>query len=132
MVRLAIVGIAGYGGVLTKLLNEIGEQVGCRLVAAADNRLAELAQQAAELKKRGVELFDDAHEMFRRRRRDCQAVYIASGIPSHTSLAVAAAEAGYHVHLEKPPAATIQEMDRIIEALDRAGYSRFPQRFTCD
>jgi len=120
MVRLAIVGIAGYGAVLIKLLKESGEQLGCRLVAAADNRLAELADQAAELEKLGVELFDDAHEMFHRCRRSCQAVYIASGIPSHTSLTVSAAEAGYHVHLEKPPAATIQEMDLIIEALDRA------------
>ena len=92
----------------------------CRLTAAADARLADLPEQAARLKGRGAALYDDALEMFRRQAGRCEAVYIASSIPSHTELTLAAAECGYHVHLEKPPAATVQEVRRMLNALAEA------------
>ena len=121
MVRLALVGFGGYGGGLVEVINQVAERVGCRLVAAADTRLSSLPDQAQELSRAGVRLFDDPLAMFDALRGKCDAVYIATGIPSHAALTVAAARAGYHVHLEKPPAATVQEVDAMLAALDAAG-----------
>jgi len=119
MIRVGIVGIGGYGARLIQLLREAAAEMDVRLVAAADARLADLADKAAELESRGVALFDDAFEMFRQCRRRCEAVYLATSIPTHSVLTIAAATAGYHVHLEKPPAVTVQEMDQMIQVLEQ-------------
>ncbi len=121
MIRLALVGFGGYGWCLIEVINRVAERAGCRLVAAADTRLGVLSEKAAELSKAGVELFDDPLAMLDALRGRCEAVYIATGIPSHAPLTIAAARAGCHVHLEKPPAATVQEVDAMLSALDAAG-----------
>ncbi|MBM4040168.1 MAG: Gfo/Idh/MocA family oxidoreductase [Planctomycetes bacterium] len=121
MIRLALIGFGGYGWSFAQLIPQVAERAGCRLVAAADTRLAALPEKAQELAKAGVELFDDPLAMLDALRGRCEAVYVATGIPSHTPLTIAAAQAGYHVHLEKPPAATVQEVDAMLAALDAAG-----------
>jgi len=121
MVRLAIVGIGGYGWDLVRTISGVAQGVGCRLIAAADARFPAFPERADELSDAGVELFDDGLRMFEALRGGCEAVYIATGIASHGPLTIAAAQAGYHVHLEKPPAATIQEVDSMLEALRTAG-----------
>ena len=117
MVRVAIVGIGGYGWELIGKLREAAAEGRCQLVAAADNNLGELFHEADELRRLEVELFSDAVTMLEAYRKRCDAVYIASSIHTHAPLTIAAAEAGYHVHLEKPPAATVQEVDRMVAAL---------------
>jgi len=121
MVHLAIVGVGGYGWGLIRELLDGGEGLDCRLVAAADADLAAVPEHADELRRRGVALYGDAVEMFQAVRGRCEAAYIASSIPSHAPLTVAAARCGLHVHLEKPPAATVQEVDEMLGALDAAG-----------
>ena len=120
MVRLAIVGVGGYGEGLIAQLGKAAQAGSCRLVAAADTRLGDLGEQADRLRRDGVALYDDALEMFQAVRGECEGVYIAAGIPSHAPLTVAAARAGFHVHLEKPPAATVQEVDEMLGALAAA------------
>ena len=93
MVRLAIVGIGGYGWNLVQTIKEVSQDVGCRLVGAADTRLSAFPERVRELCDDGAELFDDALRMFEALRGKCEAVYIATGIDSHTPLTVAAAEA---------------------------------------
>jgi predicted dehydrogenase len=121
MVRLAIVGIGGYGWELVRHIQSAARHGRCRLVAAADTRLKDFAERAKRLSDQGVELFDDAPRMFTALRGRCDGAYIATGIGSHAILTVAAAEAGLHVHLEKPPAATVQDVDLMLDALRRAG-----------
>lgn len=121
MVHLALVGFGGYGWGLAGVLRQVGEKAGCRLVAAADSRLPALHEKADELSRAGVELFSDPLAMFEALRGKCDAAYIATGIPSHAPLTIAAARAGCHVHLEKPPAATVQEVDAMLAALEAAG-----------
>jgi len=118
MVHVAIVGIGGYGWELIGKLREAAAEGRCQLVAAADNNLGELFHEADELRRLEVELYSDAVTMLEAYRKRCDAVYIASSIHTHAPLAIAAAEAGYHVHLEKPPAATVQEVDRMLAALE--------------
>ncbi|MGB2822566.1 MAG: Gfo/Idh/MocA family oxidoreductase, partial [Phycisphaerae bacterium] len=120
MIRLAIVGVGGYGWGLIRELEKAERTCGCRLVAAADTRLPAVPEHAAHLRTRGIALYDDALTMLEDLRGRCEAVYIASGIASHAALTVAAARCGYHVHLEKPPAATVQEVDAMLDALRRA------------
>ncbi len=54
-------------------------------------------------------------------RDDIQAVSIVTPDFAHTDIAVAAAEAGKHILIEKPLATTVEDCERIIEAVDKAG-----------
>lgn len=121
MVGLALVGFGGYGFSLAQNIVKLSAGGSCRLVAAADMQLASLPEQAKFLRDAGALLYTDMSEMFGRHKADVQGVYIATGIASHAPLTVAALEQGFHVHLEKPPAATVQEVDRMQAAADRAG-----------
>jgi len=120
MIRLAIVGVGGYGWGPIRELGAASESLGCRLIAAADTRLQDLPERVEWLQDRSVRLYEDAVKMFEDLRGRCEGVYIASSIPSHAPLTVAAARCGFHVLLEKPPAATVQEVDDMLTALDRA------------
>ncbi len=120
-VRLAMVGFTGYGWSLAQQIAKASAACGCRLVAAADNRMDRAPDRVEKLRAAGVELYDDALAMYRALAGRCEAVYVATGISSHEPLTCAAFEAGFPVHLEKPPAATVQEVDRMVEAMRRAG-----------
>ncbi|MFP4141294.1 MAG: Gfo/Idh/MocA family protein [Planctomycetota bacterium] len=117
MIRLGLVGIGGYGWSLAQAIHKARKQAGCRLVAAADARLEDFPERTAELEGFGVQLFDDAQAMYDAMAGKCDAVYIATGIASHEPLATRAIRAGYHVHIEKPTAATVQEVDSILATL---------------
>ncbi len=121
IVRLAVVGFTGYGWSLVRRILEASAQEGCRLVAAAENRMSAVPQRVEKLRAEGVELFDDALKMLRALPGRCDAIYIATGPTSHERLTVAALDAGFPVHLEKPAAPTVQEVDRILQAMERSG-----------
>ena len=66
MVRLAVIGFGGFGWQLVNGILAAAERRDCELVAAADNRLADLGEKADELAAKGVALFDDATQMYRK------------------------------------------------------------------
>jgi predicted dehydrogenase len=66
------------------------------------------------------------------RRSDVDAVMISTPHAAHVDEAVAAAEAGKHVLLDKPMATSVEDCDRIIAAAESAGVKvmiMFGQRF---
>lgn len=120
-VRLAVVGVTGYGWSLVQHILKSSAALSCRLVAAADNQMSKAPERVERLKAEGVELYDDALEMYQALSGRCEGMYVATGIHSHEPLAVAAFRAGFPLHLEKPAAATVQEVGRILEEMNRAG-----------
>ena len=121
MIRIALIGLGGFGWELLHQIDKVAATGRCRVVAAADGRLADLSDSTRELREAGVELFDDAVGMMDELRGKCECIYVATGIAAHAPVAVAAAQRGYHIHVEKPPAATVQEVDSMIQAVDEAG-----------
>jgi len=122
MVNIAIVGIGGYGWNLVSSILRQSKDIGCRLVAATKPRSHPMPQENTDaLAKANVEIFTDYYKMIEAMKGKCQVVYICTGISAHMPQTIAAAEMGYHIHLEKPAAATIQEVDAMLDAVKRAG-----------
>jgi predicted dehydrogenase len=121
MIRFGIVGIGGYARQLVRSIQEVSETAGCKLAAAAVRNPDKYAEPVARLREDGVEIFRDTLEMFRAMRGRCEAMYIPTGIHTHMPLTLAAAECGYHIHLEKPAAGTVQEVDAMLEAVGKSG-----------
>lgn len=121
MIRYAVVGAGGYAGRHISHITKHGEKLGCELAAVAvrpeDRRGGQVEQFAAG----GVEVFAGAEEMFEVLAGRVDGVFIPTGIYTHCALTCAALKAGHNVYVEKPPAATVQEVDRMLAAVASSG-----------
>ena len=114
-VRLGIIGMGNIGRYHAEyLLN--GKVARCQLTAVAD-ALAPLEPWAA----RGLRTFNDGEALLRSGAVD--AVIIATPHYQHTTLGIAALEAGLHVMVEKPISVHKADAERLI-----AAHARRPDR----
>jgi len=89
---------------------------GAKLVAVCDLN----AERAAEVgNKYGAQVTTDYRELLA--NPDIKAVSIATPDFAHRELAVAAAEAGKHILVEKPLATTVEDAEAIVNAAKKAG-----------
>jgi len=110
------VGIIGCGNMGKVHASEL-KRIGVRIAALADPR-EDVAQEVKEqvgaerVVKDGRELLD---------AQDIDAVIIATHHDLHVPLSIGAAQAGKHFFVEKPLALTIEDCERIVEAVESSG-----------
>jgi phthalate 4,5-cis-dihydrodiol dehydrogenase len=107
-------GIIGLGGATRQILPSLAGHPRVRIVAGADPRAEARERFAADF---GAGAFARAEQLCASAAVD--AVYIATPHQYHRENAVAAADAGKHIILEKPMALTLDDCDAIIEAAAR-------------
>jgi predicted dehydrogenase len=112
-VRLGVVGIGWFGGVLTESVKASGVAE----VIACYARSEETRSTFAD--KHGCRAVGDVDEMLG--DPDVDGLLIATPHSTHVDLAVRAAEAGKHVFVEKPLALTVADTRRAADAAERAG-----------
>jgi predicted dehydrogenase len=118
-VSIGIIGCGGLGLTHAKCLEGIA---GAKLTAYAD-----VLEEAAEtmLHKFGgsYATSDNARVL---EDTSIDAVYICTRHDSHAPLAVAAAQAGKHILIEKPLALSIEECEAVADAVSRSGVHLMP------
>jgi UDP-N-acetyl-2-amino-2-deoxyglucuronate dehydrogenase len=112
-VRTALVGCGKVGQIHAMALAALAES---EFVAACDVDLQRAESFAA---RHGVRSFDDVTRMLE--ENDVQALLIATPHPLHAEAALRAAEAGVHVLVEKPLAASLKDCDAMLQAATRHG-----------
>jgi predicted dehydrogenase len=117
--RVALIGVSGYGRVYYNLLMELHALGEILLTAVAIIDLEKEKRVVAELKAIGCEAFGDFRVMLERHRGHLELCAIPTGIPWHTPMTLAALEAGAHVLVEKPLAASLEEVDAIRQSEKR-------------
>ncbi len=116
--NLAMVGCGGYAGYLIDRIADLPDV--CRLVAVTTRRPESDAAQ--KFKEQGVAVLKDIDALLDALSpEECPAIIIPTSIESHYEYTKKAVDAGFHVLLEKPPAATIQDVDRLIELQRSSG-----------
>jgi len=110
-------GIAGIGNEGRSVIPYFDTLDGVELAAVAD--LRHNALDTFHEDHPGVQTFDSVEGMCASGAVD--AIWIATPNPVHAEHAVSAAEHGVDVVLEKPMAITLEEADRIVEAVERNG-----------
>lgn len=111
---IGVVGCGYWGPNLVRNFNEIE---GTKVVAVCDLDPARLKR--ISLRYPRIQVTQDYTRLLRNKR--ISAVCIATPVNSHFKLAQAAFEAGKHVFLEKPIAATEQETRKLIELSRQKG-----------
>lgn len=116
--NLAIVGCRGYAGYLIDRITDLPEI--CQLVAVTSRNPDNAA--ARGFLRRGITVFKSIDELLATVAPEtCPALIIPTSIESHYEYTKKAVEAGFHVMLEKPPVATVQDLDKLIELQRRSG-----------
>jgi UDP-N-acetylglucosamine 3-dehydrogenase len=104
--KVAVIGVGSMGRNHARVYSELAE---AELVAVSDAD-SKLAQSVAE--KFGARAYTDYRELLAQEKPD--AVSIAVPTVLHEEVGLAALEAGAHVLMEKPIAATVEEGQRLI------------------
>jgi predicted dehydrogenase len=113
-VRAAVVGCGQIAGTHVSALNLLPGVEIAAFVDRDEQRARELAAGAP-----GASVFGDLDEMLRLARPD--AVHVLTPPRTHAEIAIAAANAGCHVLVEKPMALGVAEAERMIAAADANG-----------
>ena len=121
-VTIGVVGIGGYGRRYMAIIKTLEEEGVARLRVAVIRNRAKYAEQIPDLEKRGVIIRGSLEEMLEKDGADLGIVAIPTGIAEHHPMLIGSLEAGCDVMMEKPPTATIQEMDEMIAAVERTGH----------
>ncbi|MCL4299050.1 MAG: Gfo/Idh/MocA family oxidoreductase [Anaerolineae bacterium] len=124
MLRFCIVGAGFIGGVHAQALGAIPEAKLTVVCSRNEEKARALAQPAG-----GVWVNDYRQAVT---RSDVDVVCICTPSGAHAEMAEAAAAAGKHVVVEKPIEVTLERVDRMVEAAEKAGVRLtciFPLRF---
>lgn len=115
IIRIGLIGAGWIGGHHGQ---NVMKNPYAELVAVAD---AEKERAEAFLQRAGIEgrAFGDYQEMLN--QPDIDAVIVASPNGMHAQQAIAAAQAGKHIYLEKPMALNLEDCRKVAEAVQAAG-----------
>ncbi|MFA9461751.1 Gfo/Idh/MocA family protein [Thiohalorhabdus sp. Cl-TMA] len=107
-------GVVGVGSLGRYHAQKYAAHAGAELVGVFDPDSDRAADVAGEI---GCRSYGDLNALL----AEVDAVTVAAPTEVHRELGVAALEAGVHVLMEKPLAATLEEADALLEAADRSG-----------
>ena len=107
-IRTALIGCGKVGGLHAAALTTLAES---NLVAVCDASRERADQFGGRYQTRA---YGDVGQMVR--ESGAEAVFICTPHPLHAESAVLAAEAGLHVMVEKPMAASLRDCDTMLEA----------------
>ena len=116
-VKIALVGVGGYGGNFVSLLTGVNARPDVQFVAAVDPK-PEITPQYAKLVEHGVPLFPSMEAMYTKVQPDI--VVISSPIHLHAQQTITALEHGSHVFCEKPLGCSNEQVAAMIAARDKA------------
>ncbi|MBP1992298.1 Gfo/Idh/MocA family protein [Paenibacillus eucommiae] len=118
IVKAALIGINGFGRRHLDQMFQLQDQGIVELIAVSEVRLS--LQDRQLLEGKGIKCYADYKEMLSS-ERELDFITLATPIHLHAEMGIEIMESGFHVLLEKPPAVTIQDVDRMIHASRQTG-----------
>jgi len=120
-VLLSIVGIGGYGHIHLKAAKSLEDENIVKISSVVIRNPEKYYDEVLNLKEKNVTIYSSFEEMLENEKGNTDIVILPTAIYQHKEMAVKALELGFNVIVEKPPAATIQDLDSMIEAERRSG-----------
>lgn len=124
-VRMCLVGVSNFAKNHAASIRVMEDEGLAELVCVVIRSPDKYAEAVSDYRARGVTVYTSYEEMLAEEKGNTELVALPIAIPDHADLSIAAMDAGYDVLCEKPPAATIEQLDAMIEAEERTG------RFCC-
>lgn len=121
MINAAIIGVSGFGDIHYKDLIKYYEKGILRIAGATIINQAEEREKCNVLQSIGCRIFSDSNEMLSALAGKIDLCFIPTGISLHAPMTVAALRSGANVLVEKPAAATIEEIEQMKQAEAETG-----------
>ncbi len=115
MLNVALVGVSGFADCHYRELLSLREMGLIRIVAATVINQEAEASKCSLLRELGCAVYDDYRRMLSEEGGRIELCVIPTGIHLHASMTIDALRAGCHVLVEKPAAATMEEISRMRE-----------------
>ncbi|HCE46316.1 MAG TPA: hypothetical protein DET40_22450 [Lentisphaeria bacterium] len=109
-IKTAIIGVSGFGNVHYRDLVKYQEKGLLEIVAATIINQDEEKEKCEKLRSLNCMIYTDYRQMLDDFKGNLDICFIPTGIHLHKPMTVAALEAGVNVFVEKPLAATIQDV----------------------
>lgn len=121
--RFVVIGLGGYGLVHIEAVRWLAQQGMGKLtgVVALDIDRKQRPDLVDRLVGENVVLYDSVEHFTSAGLSTADVLTVPIGINMHVPVSIAAMRAGLHVYCEKPAAATVQEVDRLIAAQKETG-----------
>ncbi len=122
-IRFAVIGLGGYAQVHVQAVRWLARTGQARLsaVVVREQERGQHAEAIHRLRRQGVRFFSSYADLLAESTACADVLTVPTGIHQHAEISIAAMQAGLHVYCEKPAAATVSEVDRMISAADRTG-----------
>jgi len=118
MIKLAMVGAGGYAYELIKRICDLPDKI--ELVAVTSNPMRKSSGRSF-CQSKGIPIYDDIDQLIENVKRRADIIYIPSPIHTHFNLTRKCIDAGFDIFLEKPPVATIQDLDELTKYASKHG-----------
>lgn len=119
--RVGIIGVSGYGNTHYQDLLRCRAEGAVNIAAATVINQDEEREKCETLRSFGCRLYTDYRTMLAELAGKLDLVFIPTGILQHAPMAIAAMKAGANAFIEKPAAATVQEVRAMREAEESTG-----------
>lgn len=110
MYSIAVIGISGFGDIHYKDIKKAVESGRASIAAATVINQDDEKEKCAWLKANGAVIYSDWQLMLSEFKNKIDLCFIPTGIAMHAPMSIAAMRAGANVFVEKPVAATVQEV----------------------
>jgi predicted dehydrogenase len=118
MIKLAMVGAGGYAYELIKRIVDLPDKI--KLVAVTSNPKRKSSGRSF-CQSKGIAVYDDTDSMIKNVKGIADVIFIPVPIHKHFSLTTKCIDAGFDIFLEKPPVATIQDLDELTKYVSKRG-----------
>jgi predicted dehydrogenase len=118
MIRVAMIGCGGYAYELLKRLWLLPDKFEVIAVSSRSGTSTEGGRACAE---KGIEIYSDQDKMLSDVKGKAHAIFVPTPIHTHKALAIKCMDAGFDVLLEKPPVATIQDLNYLDDYATKSG-----------
>jgi predicted dehydrogenase len=122
-IRFVVIGLGGFAEVHLNAVEWLEKQGLGRLVGvvAIEYDRQRFPDKVRKLIERKIPLYGSIDDFLQRGISTTDVLTVPIGIHQHVPVSVTALAAGLHVYCEKPVAATIQEVDQLIDAQKSSG-----------
>lgn len=121
MLNIALTGVSGYADTHYQELMRRCRSGEINIIGVAVINQKEEEEKCRTLKSCGCEVFNGFNEMLDKLKGKIDLCFIPTGIALHAPMAIAAMKAGANVCIEKPAAATVQEINDMRKAEKECG-----------
>jgi predicted dehydrogenase len=118
MIKVAMIGCGGYAYELLKRLWLLPDKFE---IVAVSSRSGTSTEGGAACDSKGIPIYSDIDKMLSDLQGKADAIFVPTPINTHKALATKCMDAGFDVLLEKPPVATIQDLNYLNDHARKTG-----------